>query len=481
MKVVLVRPPRFTKRPYFLSLQAPLNIAYLAAYLRRYYEVEIWDYEVDNYSESSFIQRLKRTRPSLIGFSCFTPSIINGHRMATAVKRASREIITVVGGVHVSSLPEQALLEFTNYDIAVIGEGEETLLELCQCIEKGKSVQGIKGLAYRMDGQIKIEKPRPLFDDLDSLPYPARDLLKMELYQGVVHKGFSRDYLRIVEVFTSRGCPYCCTFCASQATMGTRVRFRSIDNVFGEIEQCIREYNSNHVTLLDDTFTLRPQNVQTICRYLKQKGLTWNCTGTRVDAVSKELLEMMVQSGCRGIAFGVESGSPRILKAINKRTDIQQVKNAFKWAHQSGIKYVEADFIVGADPDETWEELALSQKLIREIRPDILSVSHIVPYPGTAVNKLMKERGYLSSADDWNAFTLFEERKPPWRTRYFTSKDLISIPRKLLRQYYFTPQWMYQQLRKIENIKEFGYWIRSGFSFLSRSIPGWLLPKVVEF
>lgn len=463
-KIILINPPRQGKRPYFLSLQMPLNIAYIAAYLReRGFEVEIWDFEVEEFCRDIFIERLKVKKPKIAGFTCFTPTVLSAHYLAGLVKKTNSEVITVLGGVHASAVPYRTMEEFENFDYLVIGEGEETFFEFCRDIRDNKHTSNIKGLLSRENNYFE---PRPLIEDIDKIPPPARDLLKFELYKGAAHKGFSRSCLNIIEIFTARGCPYECIFCASCVTLGRKVRFRSIDNICREISDCIEKYNTKHVTFLDDTFTLDAKRVRQLCAYLKKNKLTWNCTGTRVNTVDKELLSEMAESGCIGLAFGVESGSQEILDLIKKKIDLPQVKNAFKWAREAGIRSIEADFMIGAHPDETENDLNLTRKLIKDLSPDILSVAYIVPYPGTEANEIMKARGFLPKAENWNDFVLFGQGFPSWRTENYSSQDLFKLQRKILREYYFTPAYIMGRLKKIKTLREFFYWGRAACEFL---------------
>ena len=467
MKVVLVNPPRGSIRPYFLPVQMPINIAYLAGYLRRGdFEVEIWDFEVEEFSDDLFIERLIATKPRVVGFGCFTPSIQSGHHLAGLVKQKISRTITVAGGVHISAVPGRSLREFSDFDYLVVGEGEKTFFELCQTIKDRNAPCGIKGLLYREEGRNPKFEPRPLIADLDEVPFPARDLLKHHLYKGATHNRFSRSYLNIAEVFTARGCPYECIFCASNVTMGRKIRFRSVDNICEEISDCIKTHKTNHITFLDDTFTLDRPRIREICRYLKEKNLTWNATGTRVNAVDQELLVEMADSGCAGLTFGVESGSQRILDLLKKRIDLKQVKDAFLWTRQAGIQSIEADFIIGAHPDETEHDLALTKILIKELNPDILAVSCVVPYPGTEVNRLMKQMNFLPETENWNDFVLFGKKKPTWHTTHFSSNDLFTLQRKLLKEYYFTFSYIVRRVAKFRSIGEFFYWGKSVLAFI---------------
>lgn len=467
MKIILVNPPRSARRPYFLAVQMPLNIAYLAAYLKeRGFEPEIWDFEVEKFTEALFIERLKKAKPKVVGLSCFTPTILNGHYLAKLVKENCPKAVTVVGGVHASALPRRTLTEFENFDYLIAGEGEETFFEFCRKVKDKQSLRGIKGLITKEN---KDFEARPLISDLDQIPFPARELLKVNLYKGAANKGFSRNCLNIAEIFTARGCPYQCIFCASHLTMDRKVRLRSIGNISAEISDCVKKYRTNHITFLDDTFTLDRQRVKELCRYLKKNNLTWNATGTRVNTVDKELLDEMAKSGCLGLAFGVESGSQHILDLMKKGITLTQVRDAFKWAREAGIKSLEADFIIGAHPDETKEDLDSTKKLIKELNPDILSVAYIVPYPGTEANRIMKERNLLSKEENWNDFVLFGNKKLSWRTTYFSPEELPKLQRKFLGDYYFTPKYIFKRITKLRNLNEFFYWGRSALDFLKSS------------
>lgn len=465
-KVLLIRPQTLTGKYAFIGKQFPMNIAGIAAFLIvSGIETKIYDFDVEYFDQDSFTASLKTDMPDIVGISCCTPTIINGHRIASLVKQFNPRILTVVGGPHASALPERTLLEFPDFDVAVIGEGEKTLLDICRSHDlSAKGLKEITGLALRNDGKIFRTANRELISNLDSLPFPARELLPMHLYRGQSHRGFSRDFLRITELMTSRGCPGKCIFCASEVIMGESLRFRSADNVKAEINQCIERYGFNHFGISDDTFTLNEPRLESICDYFKRSKVTWNCNA-RVWPISKEEVKLMAESGCTGITFGVESGSPRILELIRKNITVQQIKNAFLWARQAGIKLIEADLIIGSHPSETYDDLRLSVKLINEISPDIIMVSVIVPYPGTRVYALMKEGGLLNIPERWNEYLLFGGH-PSWHTEHFSSRELTSIQKRVLNQFYFNPRYIFRRLGAIRDIKELKYWLNAGFAFL---------------
>jgi len=257
-RVLLIRPPTVMKGTSFIATQFPLNIAGIAAaLLNAGYDVRIWDFDVEHYDEKDFVKRLKDFKPFMAGISCYTPTIINGHRIAAVIKSHAPETVTVVGGPHVSALMEDTMSEFSSFDIGAIGEGEEVAIESAEKLSCGKDIDDAKGIIYRRDGALRFTGRRPPIKDLDALPVSARQLLNIPLYKGQSHRGFSRSFLKITEIMTSRGCPNRCIFCASDVIAGSGVRFRSADSVKMEIAECVERYGFNHFTLSADTFALR--------------------------------------------------------------------------------------------------------------------------------------------------------------------------------------------------------------------------------
>jgi radical SAM superfamily enzyme YgiQ (UPF0313 family) len=444
-----------------------LNLGYLAGFLRQKgHDLEIWDCEVENFSEEGLYRKINNTNPSLIGITCLTPTVLGAHKIASLIKKISKDILIVVGGAHSTALPIETLKEFPDFDLAVIGEGEETLLEILHSLQEKRPLIGIRGTAYREDGTVKLEDSRPYFDDINSLPFPARDLVDKNLYrEHHVSRGFSRQFLKVEEIITSRGCPYNCIFCACH---NRTVRFRDIGNVIREIEDCIIRYNTSHFSFLDDTLTTNPKHISELCKgMIKFKKITWDCFA-RVDTVSLQILKEMAASGCRKVSYGVESGSPRILNLIKKNIKLEQVKNAFIWSREAGIEYIEGSFMIGCHPNENRQDIAMTVKLIYEIEPDILMLSITVPYPGTELYKIIKEKGYLNEGIRWDDFTFFSY-KPAWRTDYFSASELFHIHRNLLRRFYLRPKYVFKILKKIKNWNEFLYWMKEGIDFVRRT------------
>jgi len=465
MDLLLIRPPDPMQHVQLLAHTRPMNLAYLAAYLRNHnIKVGIIDYEIKAYSDEVFLKILKEETPSIIGVSCMTPTIRNGAKICALAKSYSREIITVVGGPHANGLPIHTIKEYPSFDYLVYGEGEVTLLELCNSIRNDGNKDSINGLVFRKGEEIIQNSTRKLIEDLDSIPFPARDLIDYGTQAGHTSRGFSNKILS-TELFTSRGCPIGCTFCAIQKTFGNTVRFRETSFVEEEIKQLIKDYHFNHIVVADDTFTLKKDRAFELCEIFKRNGIkSWSCD-TRANTVSRELLCAMENSGCRKVAFGVESGSQRIIDLTGKKIKIEQVERAVHWAREAGIEHIEGNFILGADPSETIKDIEMTRKLMHSLPWTFVTISIIVPYPGTRTYNIMKKKGMLHDDVDWEDFVVFG-KPPKWHTEHFSSKDLITLQKKLTREFYLTPKYIIKQLMSIRSWLDLRYWFVAGFSYL---------------
>ncbi|HLC72470.1 MAG TPA: radical SAM protein [Candidatus Nanoarchaeia archaeon] len=463
MKVIGISCPlTLGKHVQITSIHFPLSLGVLLAYLRKNgFEIGIWDYNVEQFEEQSFIKRLQDEKPDVIGLAAMTPGIKSAHTLAGLIKKYSPKTTIIIGGPHVDALPLQSAKEFPNFDIIVYGEAEDTFLELCQRLQKKKSLNGCLGIVHRIKGKIVKESPRPLIKNLDKLPYAARDIVNFENYKKAhVERGLSRKFMNIMEFMASRGCPAKCIFCGSGALKPPTLRFRSLQHVLGEIDECVKNYGTNYVNLIDDTFTLNRPFVEGFCRAMKERNLEWGCL-TRVDCVTKDMLQMMVDSGCIRVSFGVESGSPRIMALNGKNIPIEKVIQAFKWAHEVGLRVIDGSFIIGSHPDETLDDVKQTIKLIKKIKPTFFSVTVICPLPGTMIYNMMKEEG-LIFAEDWEQFA-YIARNPSWRTRNFTSEELVKLQSYVMRKTYFTPSYIFRLLTHIRSFNEFRYFLDIGW------------------
>ncbi len=463
MRVLHIRPPKIMGALERSMVQHPINLLYLAAAAREAgHQVQVWDFEVDSFSEEEVKRRARGFRPGLAGTAGLTANIKIVAMILGWIKEAVPGVFTAVGGPHGTAIPERTLEEFPSIDAVVMGEGELTWVELAGRLERGEPIPGTPGIAWRGEQGIVIEPRRPAIRRLDDLPFPARDLIDHSLYKGASSPGLDSALHRSTELFTSRGCPERCIFCAAKVTFGRTVRFRSAENVLAEVDQCTEEWGYRHFTIEDDTFTYRPARLEQLCRGLKDREVTWDCD-TRVNVVTKEMLHLMAASGCRKVAFGVESGSPRILEKMRKDITVDQVKNAFKWAHQAGL-ITTAFFMIGAHPSETYQDLKMSEELIKEIDPDLMAAAIAVPFPGTELERIMEEKNLIFERR-WEKFTHVHSL-PCWRTEHFSPRKLVYLQNRMFMRFFFRPHFMRKTLAKAMSVHGMRYYTRSTLQIL---------------
>ncbi len=448
------------------SVQHPINVATLAAYLlSNGVEARIIDFEIEFLTDDEFAARVLDYGPDLVGFTCLSATVIAANRLARTIKRHSPETLTVAGGPHVSAVPQRALEEFEAFDVAVFGEGEETLLEVCRRVADHKvpKLGGVRGVAYRTASEIVVEQRRPLIKDLDTLPFPARHLLNLELYRSGTTPGVGDSASNSTVLFTSRGCSEDCTFCASKITFLRKLRFRSPEHVLAEVKECIGKFGFDHFTIDDDTFTLNRKRLERILEGFASLGITWDCD-TRVNAVDEPMLADMKAAGCKKVAFGIESGSQRIRDLIKKGTTQEQITAAFDAARRVGL-LTQAFFIIGSHPSETLAEVKMTLKLAKRVAPDFIVVNVVTPFPGTELCEMMTAGGYMPEKLDWEKFDC-THTQPSWRTEHFSSEELVRLQRWFYLRYSLSPRFILATLRRINSLKALKYYASTAAGFL---------------
>jgi len=329
--------------------------------------------------------------PDVIGVSARSPAYPSTKIIAQSFKEINPKGIAILGGPHATLSPNE-VMEEGFFDFLIRGEGEQTILELCNRIEERETdFHDISGISLRTDEMIKHNPPRKLIENIDDLPYPAKNL-------SIFPERYPLGAMS--HIVSSRGCPFHCGYCAQHKIWTRKVRYQSIERTLGEIRELQSLYTTNFIYFWDDTFTVNPKRVVELCETLiKRKiAITWNCT-TRVDLVDAELLELMHRAGCRAIDVGIESGSERILKLINKSISLDEVHKAVDLIKNAGIQ-CNAFFMLGF-PQETEEDIQLTLQLIRNIRASIIAFSIFTPYPGCSLFETTKNMGLLPEKINW--------------------------------------------------------------------------------
>ena len=353
-------------------------------------------------------QILMRIRPEVVGISQFTHNRVGSLQLASLARELDPGCFVLLGGPHATHAWHELLSGNPALDAVVLGEGEATLAELLEARQVGKSLAGVAGIAYREGARCLKSAPRTAIGDLDLLPMPAAES----------PKSIGVDYRRQLEfIITSRGCPASCLFCSSPLFWGKGVRFRSPRSVVEEIRLLKERYGLIYFSFRDDTFTANRNRVLEICRLLEEQRLhiLWNCQ-SRVTAVDEEMLAAMKRAGCECIQFGVESGSPAMLKALGKRILPADVERAAAAVRRVGINL--SVFLITGIPGEGEADLQQTVGLIGRIRPQDGQVSPLVYYPGTQLfAKAVREQAVPSDLFDQQRGEGFLVRKDPFVER----------------------------------------------------------------
>ncbi|OGD52699.1 hypothetical protein A3K80_04360, partial [Candidatus Bathyarchaeota archaeon RBG_13_38_9] len=364
MKVVFIQPKYVGH-----ILHPPLGLGYIASFLQREggHVVEIIDANL-GLSHAQIIDRIDRLKPDLIGITVMTSTFVETKRLAHEIKQRVNAPI-VLGGVHVTALPEFCMQD-TTADFCVYGEGELTMRKLASSLESGISINKVNGLVHREGNKIVVNPPRALIKDLNYLPFPAWSLMAPKKY-SIAPVLASSDSAPVAPILTTRGCPFQCTYCASNIIWQCKLRFRSCTNVVDEIEHLVKDFGVRHIHFSDDNFTFSDKHVVDVCNEIINRNvdITWSCpNGVRVDSLNDTLLRKMRHAGCTTLGFGIESGSQKVLNNVNKRLDLSIVSKAIKRAKKYNITTF-GFFVLGL-PGETRETLERTIKFSKNLDLD---------------------------------------------------------------------------------------------------------------
>lgn len=376
----------------------PLGVLYVGAALREAgHDVAIFD--GDPTVRTSLVDEVAATDPQVVGISFLTMTFDRARDFIVAVRQRLPDAIVVAGGAHVTADPEGSLQDL-DIDYLVVGEGEVTTVELLSALSSHAAAARVPGV--RVPGA-PAAPPRDNVEDLDSLPFPARDLLGHEPY--LEPPGLIRGYAssRVASMLASRGCPYACSFCASKQQLGRKVRIRSVEDVVAELDDLVEVDGIRGMYFVDDVFTFDREWTLAFCEALRDRpySLEWGCQA-RVTEVDGELLRAMRQAGCVQVDFGVESGSTRMLRQMKKGTTPERVVEAFNLARAAGLR-TGASFVLGS-PGEALEDLRQTAEIAQIIDSDWTVFFFSTPYPGTPLYQQTREfhAAYPDYGEHWN-------------------------------------------------------------------------------
>lgn len=397
--VLLINPIDKTVVKNSLGLNIPpLNLMYLASSLEEAsIPVKIFDDDLYQLGSETITKIVSKIDPKIIGITATTATIKNSLNYLKIIKKELTNTLTVIGGTHPTFMPNEVLNEEDSLDVVVIGEGEKTLVDIANNYIKNenKDLSNVKGIVYKDNGRIIATEPRPLIENLDTLPFPARHLVPFKSYKLSNQAG---------GMITSRGCVFSCNYCSSSLIMGRKFRTRSPENVVDELEELVYKYGLKDIAFLDDIFMLNKKRAELIATEIKNRDLDVSfVASSRVNMVDRSLLESLKSSGMKTLYCGVESGSQRVLDLMGKGITLEQVKNAFKIAKGVGVDVV-GSFILGY-PGETAKEMDETINFSIKLNPDYSQYSILTPFPGTPIYSMLKKEDLLDT-ENWDMYTV---------------------------------------------------------------------------
>ena len=383
----------------------PIGLLYLATYLENHCDVSILDQFARGYSIEKTVNWIKQEDPDILGFSTITTAG-TGVSSALIAKKVKEEINPNVnilfGNYHATFNDVRILNKYPFIDACVRGEGEKTLLEIAEKIEKGKGFEDIRGLTYRNNGKIIKNDDRPLIENIDELPFPNRKLLGDIEYKSKV-EGLDIALGKFTSAASSRGCAFKCSFCSS-SKFWNKWRPRSPENIVQELS-ILEENGYKSLLWVDDNFTLNKKRLLKLSNLIRKEkiDLKWMADG-RVTQSSRELLTAMKLMGCKVLSYGIESGSQRILDWYNKKITLNQVHEAIKNTKKVGIDFIIGNFILGA-PIETREEIMETLNLSLKLKIDFPQFHILGVIPGNWIWDQMVKEKRINPDECWEVGT----------------------------------------------------------------------------
>lgn len=472
MRVLLVNPPTGiylredrcqapVRSMMAQGVRPPMDLAYIAATCREAAgaECRIKDYPVEGGGWSALETELEDFSPDILVISTTTPTFERDMMAAEKAHRILGDSVTCIGkGAHFADHDEEALLEHPELDLAVRGESELVIAELIAGADLAK-VLGVSRLGT--DGRILRNPDRPPPEDLDSLPFPSRDLLRNELYPD------PETGAPLTPVLTSRGCPGSCIFCPVFLVSGRRLRKRSVGSIVRELESCISDHGIRSFLFRSDTFTMDRKWVLELCSAIRGAGLDirWGAN-SRVDTFDDEMAAAMASSGCYVISLGVESGDPDILAKIGKDMALERVRSVVEACRKNGIMSL-LYFVVGL-PWDTRESIRRTARFARSVRADFYEFHAAYPFPGTPLYEMALRDG-LFGEEDLSGGDYFT---PVMDTYSLTSAEVAAERKRAILGTYLSPAFLLRTLGRIRSPGQLWHYASFGFSKLAALLGG---------
>jgi len=444
-KILIINPPASMKvvregrceqrADSYQYLMVPISLPSIAAVLlKNGFAVKIFDCIADDISLEELENILARENPFLAIVNVATMTFDTDKKTAGLCRKLKIPCAAV--GMHVTTIPDDALKN-SDFDFAIRGEPEIISLSLAKALYNKKDLKEVKGISFKKNEKIIHNPDEKLIENLDDLPFPARELLHNEKY---IEPLTQEPYTLVI---TGRGCPFNCIFCTANRYYGKRQRIRSPKNIVDEIEEVVKRYGITHIGMWNDTFTFNKKQIIGLAKeiLMRKIKIEWFCN-SRVDTIDEEMISYMAKSGCTAITFGVESLDENILKNIKKGINIRQVENAVKLCRKYKIRS-QLHIIFGL-PGETKETLKKTIKETIRINPDYAQFYCAVPFPGTEFREYVLKKGYLKDVK-WERY---EINNALVSYPNLPSKEIQDARKRAYRKFYLRPTYIIKKMRE---------------------------------
>ncbi|RPI26132.1 MAG: radical SAM protein [Acidobacteria bacterium] len=453
MNILLVRA-----KPTFMDMIVgiPIGLVYIAPMAERHgHHVEILDLALEVDPHPVLLAKLRERKWDLAGLSCMTPEFEGAEIAARQIKEFDSSIPIMFGGQHPTIVPDQvASQEFC--DFVCIGEGEETFEEFLDVWSAGADLGQVRGLAYRDNGQVRRTDPRHAIADVDGIPIPAYQLLDMDRYAEADSARYTPKYKRATQIFTSRGCPWHCTYCHD--LFGKKFRARSPENVLKEIRLLYDTYRIQEFMIEDDIFNFDMDRAKKICDLIIESGMTIALqfgNGIRLERLDEELVRKLAAAGTHHVSIAIESASPRIQSLSRKNLKLHMVPDVVRWTRLYKINTL-GFFMIGF-PGETVEEINMTIRFACETELDEALFSIVIPYAGTEIRSQVIRMGmYDPGAEVDNLRGVIRIETPD-----FDFKTLKRLQRKAYMMFFLTRFRFLKMLPKLFSLKSSKRYLRA--------------------
>lgn len=482
IRTLVLQPPisdeimwgRFKKGSGYVP---PLGIMYIASHMElKGFHCDVLDCLVEKFKISDLKEYLRKNKYDMIGITCMTNSALDAYESAKAAREICPHALIVMGGVHPTALPDQTVRETLETNFIIVGEGEQTFVDLATCLSNGADPHKVDGLAYwsKTENKVKYSTPRTPIPDLDSLAFPSYHKVPLEKYVPHVTQYIDLPNYPIV---LQRGCPYQCTYCDHGAVLGRKIRSLSVERALENVRYLVKNYGAKGIYFLDSVFTVRRDFIMKFLKALQKQDfkISFACNA-RADQLDLELLGEMKKAGCWMIQIGIESGNIKSLELIKKasyssafKADpndpngrpylLNKYEQEIRNCQKLGIQ-VMASYILGL-PGENAEDVETTINFAKKLATETALFFLPVPYPGSHLLTQAKEDGGLKENMSWKDYSCVDYSNPVYVNPKIGKEKMQELLGRAFNEYYKQPMVVWRNFKKITRLKDIAKYVKA--------------------